>query len=356
MLDMGGVSPVGPEARINLGKNNRVRAVCLDFNLITRSLEERRKQAEQQTQADSRTSTGTTTSSNLSASPVKVKPDVSLVNQFANLLNIKLGGTNSNVPNRKEDDDLSLLLGSPGKENTKPDSNRTPVSVKAPPHMDIRDKYAAKLRSKIDGGVAGLQLANAEKDDNAPRGDASLHLAARNLISTEGIDSSKSKSRWLATSGVGKLLSFLSSRSMHIALLPMPSTDTKPISDEDVEQTRREMSDLAKQLPHVHFDVTIPDGRRRGDVGKSNVDAAVDVLNTVSTKLEGVQPIKLVVVSDRDDYLLAARDKGMYTCRVRPANKRRASFTVNYDVDEVSDVQDIVNEINGISFNSALKG
>ena len=354
MMDMGGVSPVGPEARINLGKNNKIRACLLDFNLITNSLEERRKQAEQQTtQADSRAGTGTTTTTNISASPVK--PDVSLVNQMANLLNIKLGGNNSNITNREEDD-LSLLLGSPEKENAKPEAKRTSVSVKAPPHMDIRDKYAAKLRSKIDGGVAGLQLANAEKDDNAPRGDASLHLAARNLISTEGIDSSKSKSRWLATSGVGKLLSFLSSRSMQIALLPMPSTDTKLISDEDVEQTSKEMSDLAKQLPHVNFDVTIPDGRRRGVADKSNVDAAVDVLNTVSTKLDGVQPIKLVVVSDRDDYLMAARDKGMYTCRVRPANKRRASFTVNYDVDEISDVQDVINEINGISFNSVLKG
>ena len=354
MMDMGGVSPVGPEARINLGKNNKIRACLLDFNLITNSLEERRKQAEQQTtQADSRAGTGTTTTTNISASPVK--PDVSLVNQMANLLNIKLGGNNSNITNREEDD-LSLLLGSPEKENAKPEAKRTSVSVKAPPHMDIRDKYAAKLRSKIDGGVAGLQLANAEKDDNAPRGDASLHLAARNLISTEGIDSSKSKSRWLATSGVGKLLSFLSSRSMQIALLPMPSTDTKLISDEDVEQTSKEMSDLAKQLPHVNFDVAIPDGRRRGVADEPNVDAAVDVLNTVSTKLDGVQPIKLVVVSDRDDYLMAARDKGMYTCRVRPANKRRASFTVNYDVDEISDVQDVINEINGISFNSVLKG
>ena len=350
MMDMGGVSPVGPEARINLGKNNKIRAVCLDFNLITRSLEERRKQAELQTQTESRASTGTTTSN----IPAPVLPDVSLVNQMANLLNIKLGGvSNSNVPD-KVDDDLSLLLGSsPEKENTKPAVNRT---VKAPPHMDARDKYAAKLRSKIDGGVAGLQLANAEKDDNAKRGDASLHLAARSLIATKGIDSSKSKSRWLATSGVGKLLSFLSSRSTQIALLPMPSTVTKSISDEDVEQTSKEMSDLAKQLPHVHFDVAIPDGRQRGDVKKSNADAAGDVLNTVSTKLEGIEPIKFLVVSDRDDYLMAARDKGMFTCRVRPANKRRASFTVNYDVDEVSDVQDVLNEINGISFNSALKG
>lgn len=238
MMDMGGVSPVGPEARINLGKNNKIRAVCLDFNLITRSLEERRKQAELQTQTES---TGTSTSK----IPAPVLPDVSLVNQMANLLNIKLGGvSNSNVPD-KVDDDLSLLLGSsPEKENTKPAVNRT---VKAPPHMDARDKYAAKLRSKIDGGVAGLQLANAEKDDNAKRGDASLHLAARSLIATKGIDSSKSKSRWLATSGVGKLLSFLSSRSTQIALLPMPSTVTKSISDEDVEQTSKEMSDLAKQ-------------------------------------------------------------------------------------------------------------
>ena len=67
-----------------------------------------------------------------------------------------------------------------------------------------------------------------------------------------------------------------------------------------------------------------------------------------------VEPIKIVVVSDRDDYLGAARDLGMFTCRVRPKNKRRG-LTTNYNVDDIGSVLEVINDINGVSFNSALK-
>ena len=65
--------------------------------------------------------------------------------------------------------------------------------------------------------------------------------------------------------------------------------------------------------------------------------------------------IQFVVVSDRDDYLAAARDLGMFTCRVRPKNKRRG-LTTNYNVDDIGSVLEVINDINGVSFNSALKG
>ncbi len=67
-----------------------------------------------------------------------------------------------------------------------------------------------------------------------------------------------------------------------------------------------------------------------------------------------VEPIQFLLVSDRDDYLGAARDLNMYTVRVRPKNKRRG-LTTNYNVDDVGSVQEVINDINGVSFNSALK-
>src|SRR5210317_1183407 len=115
------------------------------------------------------------------------------------------------------------------------------------------------------------------------------------------------------------------------------------------------MTNLTTQLPKVSFDVLIPDGRRRGHVGteEQNEKTAQDVLANVLTKMD-VEPIQFVVVSDRDDYLGAARDLGMFTCRVKPKNKRRG-LTTNYNVDDIGSVLEVINDINGVSFNS-LKG
>lgn len=358
MLEMGGVAPAGVETHINVGKNNRVRAVALDFHLITRSIEERRRRlALEEKEDDTGGSTNFDGAGPAALAPVQ--PDASLVEQMANLLNVNLGGDASKP---KVDDDISAILGSNTKANETPPSAATKVPNYSSPSQydssDIRSKYASKLRNKIEGGVAGLERAKSEKVSSAKQGDASMHLAARELLSsTEGMmpeSKNTSSTRWLAATGVGKLLSFLSGRSMQIALLPLPSTQSHPQSDDDVKQTLREMEDLTKQLPHVNFDLLLPDGRRRR--GRPDENSAEDVVDKVLSKMEDVTPLKFVVVSDREDYLKAARDNGMFTCRIRPNNKRRGNITTNYNVENLSDVQDVINDINGISFNSALKG
>lgn len=351
MLDMGGVPQAAADTRINVGKNNKVRAVALDFHLITRSIEERRRQAE--------TENDNLEKSTSAASTAPITPDTSLVEKMANLLNVKLGGDSPKAKLEDEMDDLSAILGSSNaneKVLSAEKAKESTTKVTSPPYMDIRSKYAAKLRDKISGGVAGIESANADKDDMIKHGDAAMHLAARNLMASEGMAESSSSSRWFATTGVGKLLSFLSNRSMQIALLPLPSTQSNPQTNEGVNQTKEEMESLTKQLPNVNFHLLVPDGRRRGEVGiERNDDAAVDILKNVLSKIE-IPPLKFLVVSDRDDYLKAARDSGMFTCRIRPKNKRRGSITTNYNVEDVGSVQDVINDINGISFNSALKG
>ena len=360
MLDMGGVAHAEADIRINVGKNNKVRAVALDFHLLTRSIEERRRMAEQESVG--RIGTPNPTSVSLSAS--KILPDTSLVEKLANLLNVSLGGQSS-ISKRSEEDNLPTILGrlDPAENSSVNENQSTPKVAFAPAHvnhMDIRTKYAAKLRNKIDGGVAGLELVKSDMEGAMKRGDASIHLVARGLISSEGMggESNTSSTRWLATTGVGKLLSFLSSRSMQIALLPLPSTPSHPQSDEDVKRTKQEMETLTRQLPSVQFDLLVPDGRRRGGekTGRSTDNTPEDVLQNVLSKIQDVSPLQFVVVSDRDDYLKAARDSGMYTCRIRPKSKRRGDFTTNYDVEDVGSVLDVINDINGVSFNAALKG
>ena len=129
-----------------------------------------------------------------------------------------------------------------------------------------------------------------------------------------------------------------------------------PQSDDDVKRTLEEMTSLTKQLPNVNFDLLIADGRRRGKIGTDAQDdnTVQDVLSNVLSKMDGIEPIQFLLVSDRDDYLGAARDQGMFTVRVRPKNKRRG-LTTNYNVDDVGSVQEVINDINGVSFNSALK-
>ncbi|KAL7544122.1 hypothetical protein ACHAXR_013526 [Thalassiosira sp. AJA248-18] len=352
MLDMGGVAQAKVDTRINVGQNNKVQAVALDFHLITRSIEERRRDALAEKENASGGGNNNIQSKSAASTTSTAQPDISLIQQMANLLNVQLGG--ESTPLTPEKDDLSSIMGSSSTADAKQSMPKAGVS-----HMDIRTKYAKKLRNKIDGGVAGLELAKSEKEDTMKRGDASIHMAARELISSDGmVESNISSSRWLATTGVGRLLTFLGGRSMQIALLPLPSTTARPQTEEDVKQTSQMMESLTRQLPKIKFDLLVPDGRRRGEehTERSNDNAAEDVVKNVLSKMDNIPPIKFMVVSDRDDYLKAARDNGMFTCRVRPKNKRRGSITTDFNVADVGSIQDVINEINGISFNFALKG
>ena len=354
---MGGVPTAATNTRINVGKNNKVKAVALDFHLITRSIEQRRREAERQN--DSANAVRSANATNLT---MDVKPDLSLVEKMANLLNVKLGdsspiGQRRDSASEDTDEDLaSKLLGK--KENEEKSSTQAinkPIKSSGP-HIDIRSKYASKLRDKIEGGVAGIDLMNYERTESSKRGDASSHLAAKALISgNESSNTNPSSSRWLATTGVGQLLSFLTQRSMQIVLLPIPSTVEKPQIDQDRRRNEDEMDSLTKQLPHVQFDLCVSDGRRRGDdPSRAHDDTAQDILQYVTSELD-IAPLQYALVSDRDDYLRSAREIGMFTIRVRPKNMRRGDVTASYSVEDVSGVEEIINEINGISFNSALK-
>eukprot|EP00543_Licmophora_paradoxa_P015016 CAMPEP_0202470720 /NCGR_PEP_ID=MMETSP1360-20130828/82384_1 /ASSEMBLY_ACC=CAM_ASM_000848 /TAXON_ID=515479 /ORGANISM="Licmophora paradoxa, Strain CCMP2313" /LENGTH=126 /DNA_ID=CAMNT_0049096513 /DNA_START=123 /DNA_END=503 /DNA_ORIENTATION=- len=123
---------------------------------------------------------------------------------------------------------------------------------------------------------------------------------------------------------------------MRLALLPVPN-------NKEARLEGQRMKDFMKQLPQVSFDLLLKEGEQTGSI--------------LDNLLEGLDSDALatLVVSDRDDYLRSAKEAGMVTCRVRPhPNAPRGNISAHYNVTNLADVQDVVNEINGISFNAVF--
>jgi hypothetical protein len=180
------------------------------------------------------------------------------------------------------------------------------------------------------------------------RGDAAGHFAARKLAVTNSFSASTSGSKWMATTGTGTLLSFLSMRSMKIALLPSP----RIVSENEKDEYQRDMNDLTRQLPNVKFHLLV-EGVTHAASDENEVSIGKRLLENVTTEIE-VDPISTLVVSDQDGILKAARDLGYFTCRVRRKNAPRGNVTTNFTVESVQNVQDAVNELVGISYNTVF--
>lgn len=322
ILDMGG-APGSHNIKIppikNTNKNCKVRAVCFDFDLLTKSVAEAEKEA-----AALLLLAKEENNKPLSSIDQVVLPDVGVVQQFASLLKVQLGGDDISKRDLKEtrvDDDMSAIL-----QNSTPQPDKPPASL---PFSDVRSKYADKLRFRLDGGLLGVDNAKTELADS--KGDASSHLAARKIAVKQG----STATRWMSMTGTGSMLQLLSNRGIHVVLLPKPDN-----VDSEGEVIR--MQQFTKQLPSVNFDVLVKEGK----------DGHV-VLTGVLEQLS-IDPINVMLVSDRDDYILAATDLGMVTCRVTPTNARRGKTSTHYKIESIPETQEVVNEINGISFNTVL--
>eukprot|EP00934_Nitzschia_sp_Nitz4_P002597 Nitzschia sp. Nitz4//scaffold334_size18717//8732//9679//NITZ4_008762-RA/size18717-processed-gene-0.11-mRNA-1//1//CDS//3329548251//2587//frame0 len=313
MLDMGGMPSAGNDntliRTVNASKNSKLQAVAFDFELLTKSFDQAKQEETQ------KAPTTQTSASNVSAS--SVAPDLDAVQQVASLLNVDMDT---------------------GREDASPPPAAAAAAKKAaatssPPGQDIRAKYAAKLK----GGLAGIELAKSQVEAALQGGDAAGHLAARQMAIN---DTAASPSKWMALTGTGKLLSYLTHRSIHIALLP--SSLKKP---ESQEQEQKYMNDFPRQLKGAIIETVLSP-----DDGKDTED----LLRRGLVEHWNINPNHILVVSDKDDYLKAAKDLGMLTCRFRPNKGRRGNITAHYNTATIPDVQEVVNEINGISFNAVL--
>jgi hypothetical protein len=390
MMDMGGVPQTKSSIKLNFGQKNKIQAIALDFNLITRAVDEARSEGVTVGSSSNATTSNPGTSSGapwLSSSATSffgkssgVMPNVGLVQDIANLLKVKIGeeetsktisvdepdeATLARLFTKSSNDDDKMTISTETSESIsssnikKPPLIPTTTSNLLPSAItDIRSKYASKLQKKIDGGASSLDRQKEEKLLN--RGDASLHLAARAIATNKNNpnNTSTGPTRWLAASGTSKLLSFISSRSMKIALLPIPrsqhadSAQKVPKEEEETSNnTGKAMEELSHQLPHVQFHLLIKSGE-----GKDLANVIVRQVQDAMSKDHGILPINTLIVSDRDDYLREGRDMGFYTCRIRPNNLRRGNVTTNFTTETIAEVEDVINELNGLSMNSVLTG
>jgi hypothetical protein len=296
-----------------------------------------------------------------------------MVQNFAKLLNVTFHESDeistSNHTKLKgkggERDDMSLLLGTNQNESDSgKDDQIKPIttvgSSSLPPNMDIRAKYAQKLKDKVQGGLAGVDSAKFHKEETLAKGDAAGHLVARSIAASQTVATSGSK--WLATTGAGTLLTFLDKRCLSIALLPPPTF----VSQEEKDSTIKSMQELTQQLPNVKFDVLLscvtemdpPQANdtssiKQGPPGGGG-EATKILIHRLLQEKHDIPSTKILVVSDQDVYLRQARDCGMLTCRVRPKNAPRGNVTTSYTVERISEVQNAVNDLIGISFNTVF--
>lgn len=343
MLDMGGApgaSTSKNSARINnTSKNSPLQAVLFDFDALTRSVDQEMD---------------TTQGVALGGAALEEKkldrhatPNVGMVEQMANLLNVSLG--TSNTSSAKQDD-LSLLIGDHSKENNAPKPPKEKTTTDPRMSQDIRLKYAARLASKGQRSVSSIQALDNARDhlsqQNGGGGDAAGHLFARNIAMHSPAQKNKgAATQWMAGTGTGALLRYLTQRTIKVGLLPKPGQG----SDEATNQFRR-MDDLQHQLTDVVFDILSK------EVIASEEEALISFCRDLLSEMDlADRPDRVLLVSDRDDYIRAAKELGITTCRIRPPKSRRGNVSAHYLVSSLPEVHNVVDEINGISFNAILK-
>jgi hypothetical protein len=349
LIDLGGApSSTTDPSKItapNLNKNCHLQYVIFDFEVLCRSMQDQDP-----------------TSSNAIATPTvvakmaPVQPDVDRVLELAQLLKVDIAGRNNKdhplVANQTFDDDLSLLTtGSEGLPQTKqtPHHDTTkPLSAASPMAgtADLRLKYADKLRQKTGGGGVATVVDNARDElvSSQRGGDADFHFAARQHAMAQS--SSTTSTRWMAGTGTGQLLSFLHSRSFKVVLLPTPVEQVQKAPSPSHEAEAQSMDELVQQLQSkLSFHSVI----------HQNGSLTVDRIFTDALADTVTMRDRCLCVSDRDSILKGAKDAGMLTLRIRPPNARRGNVSTNYTAETVTETQTIVNEINGISFNSVLQ-
>lgn len=353
MLDMGGMPSASNDRTVirtvNASKNCKLQAIAFDFQILLKG----------NSNDNVKGTVHQNSTHSLSSAPIpeatserKLQPtpqaDLTKIQQVASLLKVDLeSGLRKNTTNNEDDVSAIINAASTSHWTSGGSAKSARTSMNSPtttfPHEDVRAKYARKLQ----GGIAGLELAKSQVGDALSRGDAAGHLSARKLAMQTPVDPKHSAkgSRWIASAETSRLLSFLTHRSIRIALLPHPSIVNNPQSQEEEEQSMRALS---AQLNDVVVDIIVP------KLTSSEPAAIRDTIQkNVLNELQMSSNL-VMMVSDRDDYLQAARDLGMQTCRLQRKNARRGNISANFTSTSIDDVQEVVNEINGISFNSVV--
>lgn len=347
----------------NTSKNSKIQLVAFDFNILINTknaIDVNHKKTTRVVKNEE------------NASPVKISGYNNLeeglqegINQIASLLKVDLGFLQTT---NKDANEGGLLYN----DNNDDDNNKRKLEDYHPSQTDIRSKYAIKLRNHSTGGLSlsGVDLAKEQVNNTlATGGDAAGHLAARKIAVRQVTDSDKQTSKWLPSPAACVLLTHLSNRTIRIVLLPTLMNSKKKEEEEELSVDKKQlqqelltgtMKNFAAQLTNITIDNIIPpvllDDDNNSNDNKQSSQMAIQrsLKSGILNKFETIHPNRVLIVSDRDEYMREARDMGMMICRLQQKNARRGNITPHYSVETLGEVQGVVDEINGLSFNSIL--
>jgi hypothetical protein len=284
-----------------------------------------------------------------------------------------------------------------GTSNRKPDSvpikkvfrDSTPKGL--PEQLtDVSTKYQALLQKRTGGMVTSRKLDNQQSSGDAE----ALSFGRKHLVESQAAAKSAG-SQWLLGTGVGGLLEYLERRSLSMTLLPTdPNQDPADMesflsqcpaavtlkvvaptvvaehlysanaSDSATAATAATAAARDRDEPSsVGFGGFLRAVLLSGRGGGSGSSATSPVAASPSVRTEGwLRCLKalavqentefgqLVVVSDNNDLLRAAREVSCHTIAFNPPNERGVDVSTDAQVSAISDVKDVVEQMNGISY------
>jgi len=246
---------------------------------------------------------------------------------------------------------------------------------------DVSTKYRALLNAKTGGMLSSMKVDNQRGDAEALNFGRALLVETQTAAKTAG-------SQWLLGSGVGGLLEYLERRSLRITLIPT-----------DPNQDSTELHSFQSQCPGaVTLEVVDPvevtlfmANGKAGNTATGNAETPPQVPDQAPTGLGGIlQSLfsvgvvgkntgrtkqrapdgtkgwvrcleavalqqqmtlgEIVVVSDNNDLLRAARETRCHTIAFNPPNERRVDVSTDAQVLAISEVKEVIDQMNGISF------
>jgi hypothetical protein len=284
---------------------------------------------------------------------------------------------------------VSAISGDTEKKKNKSLNSRfldsTPVGL--PKELaDVTTKYRTKMLAKTGGALESRKLYQ-----DKGKGDAeALNFSRSHLMRTQQV-ASTAGSKWMLGSGVSEVLEYLERRSMGIGLLPgfetsqddiktfigqVPAAvksvhvcdeifDHQPSSPAENVDSNAEMADTVPRPSSAlsSFFGSIF-GSSLSSPNKSTRDRAIyssrpavlapwrKCIESYATS-QSVTTSQIVLVSDNNDVLRAGREACCYTVALNPPGERKVDVYCDSNVESISELKDIINHVNGISYRSS---
>lgn len=267
----------------------------------------------------------------------------------------------------------------------------------------MKTKYQAKLLAKTGGMLASRKVEVGKGDAEALSWGRSMLAQADVLSKSQGgggdNDSSEGiEQRWLLGNGVGGLLEYLERRSMKVCLLPDRHTPYGELQlfEQQVPSAIKGLVFVDPKNVAGHFDAQ-KDGSKVGKGDQTNPSADEPKESTkpsfgifgflfggstksasgsssknrqqsIEEKSAAVASWKcciedsaasmnlqgnfeqLLVFSDRNELLSAARELECHTVAFNPPNQRRVDASTDAEVRAILELKDAIDSLNGISY------